>query len=111
MTYEVADKMILCPDCGHSINAHEFEFDFEQYFCGGTYGDCECHLSPSGVARALLVAEPTDAEVDAAAEAVLDVLMDDGHNGPECRIERPLDYTAAAAARAALKAWCGRKDW
>lgn len=60
----------LCPDCEHSVNAHVFEFDFERYFCGGTYGDCGCRLGPSDIARALLNAEPTEAEVKAAADAI-----------------------------------------
>lgn len=62
------DNPILCPDCGHDINLHVFEFDFERYFCGGTYGDCECRLGPSDIARALLTAEPTEAEVEAMAD-------------------------------------------
>ena len=60
---EVVDNPTRCPECRHDINWHGYEFDFDRYMCGGTYGDCNCDLSPSDIARALLAAEPTDAQV------------------------------------------------
>lgn len=91
-----------CPSCGHDIDQHGpmdgcFWWELNE-------PKCLCDMRPSSIARVLLTAEPTEAEVEAAAEAITDVLMDDGHNGLECRIERPLDYTAASAARVALRA-------
>ena len=41
-----------CPECHHDINWHGYEFDFDRYMCGGTYGDCDCGLAPSDIARA-----------------------------------------------------------
>lgn len=58
---------ILCPQCGHSINSTYAYFDesgLQEWNCDG--GDCDCHLAPSDIASALLTAEPTEAEVDAA---------------------------------------------
>lgn len=68
---------ILCPDCNHSINAHVFEFDFEQYFCGGTYGDCGCCLSPSDIARALMARPNRHPDLIAAAPRLLAALADE----------------------------------
>lgn len=53
---------ILCPVCQHNINAHEYEIDFERYFCGGTYGDCICGLSPSEISRFVLEIERRKAQ-------------------------------------------------
>ena len=39
---------------------------------------------------------------DAAVEAALDVIMDDGHNGLDCRPDRNLQVTVRAALEAAL---------
>lgn len=63
-------KKINCPECGHSIDSTYAYFDeqgLQEWNCDG--GDCDCHLAPSDIARALLTAEPTEAEVEAAAKA------------------------------------------
>lgn len=90
----MTDTPTRCPECHHDINWHGYEFDFDRYMCGGTYGDCNCDLSPSDIARALLTAEPTEAMLDAASEALESELADVG-----------LTWTAARhAARAAIRA-------
>lgn len=51
---------ILCPECGHDIDYHEFNEP-----CWGSFylaGYCDCENNPSDIARALLTAEPTEAE-------------------------------------------------
>lgn len=58
---------ILCPGCGHDIDSH-----------GILYGSpcvirpCTCFKQPSDIARALLAAPPSDAEVEAAARSLRD---------------------------------------
>ena len=48
---------INCPGCGHHIDEHDWE------------GRGACYQAPSDIARALLTAEPTEAEVEAAERA------------------------------------------
>lgn len=52
----MSDNPTLCPECHHSTNRHSYEFDFERYYCGGTYSECNCRLSPSDIVDALLAA-------------------------------------------------------
>ena len=90
---------ILCPECEHSIDDVYLTF-YLDWKCSGGNCDCDCDLSPSDIARALLTAEPSEAEIDAATDALLDA----GHNGYDCRPDVPTDVTAARVLRAARKA-------
>lgn len=94
----MTDNLTLCPECHHSTNRHSYEFDFERYYCGGTYSECNCRLSPSDIVDALLAAEPTDAEVRAASEALESELADVGLTWTAAR------HAALAALRAAREA-------
>lgn len=82
---------ILCPECGHDIDYHELDKPCWVFYLAGY---CDCDLDPSDIARALLTAEPTEAMLDAASEALESELADVG-----------LTWTAARhAARAAIRA-------
>lgn len=63
---------IKCPECGHGIDEHSDMTAHVGRRCrveaewGGPL--CGCDLRPSDIARALLTAEPTEAEVEAMAD-------------------------------------------
>ena len=67
--------MTECPECHHDIDRHEFDEPCWEcfYVWDGSDGPNEthfCKLRPSDIARALLAAEPTEAMLDAAADAI-----------------------------------------
>ncbi|SKF61471.1 Uncharacterised protein [Mycobacteroides abscessus subsp. abscessus] len=93
---------IPCPEpkCGHDIDYHfeggcEFLHEVNEY--------CACDFAPSDIAHALLTAEPTEAEVRAASEALHadNCPEDDEHRGCTCG---DWDREALIALRAATEA-------
>lgn len=103
----MTDKPILCPTCRHGVDA--FKVGTGSVTCAvhlpWTRRACGCDHSPDRIARVLLAAPPTDAEVEAAAEfAWADDIGDEPHpTGSEWddwkRLVRGM-LTAAAEARA-----------
>lgn len=61
---------ILCHECGHDIDRHIRPriTGVSDQRC--TRPECACPVAPSDIAHALLSAEPTEAEVEAAAAAI-----------------------------------------
>lgn len=101
---------ILCPDCGHNIDAHHEDGEaiidacWEPEYAYDSEGDsveclCNCRMKPSDIARALLTAEPTDNEVDAASYAMSSHWRD-MHTNEALGYQRMLaDHALAAAAK------------
>ena len=105
---------ILCHKCGHDIDGHSDQVDCldcldERTDFGLT--SSRCMLAPSDIARALLAAEPTDAEVERAAKALFAIEEPD-RNAFRWNTPNPSDPNGPFswhdywmhAARAALRA-------